>query len=88
MATQEMPPGLGQIKALLVGINGYLESNSLSYCVQDATALQKIFSDSKHGMNEKNNIKLMVDDSDKYNLSLIHISEPTRQKLSRMPSSA
>lgn len=67
MSGQEIPQGLGQLKALLVGINSYLESNKLSYCVQDATSLQEVLFNSDYGMNEKENIKLMVDGSDELN---------------------
>ena len=74
MSSLEKPQGLGQLKALLVGVNRYLESNRLSYCVQDALSLQEILSDSKYGMNERDNIKLMVDDSDELN-------KPTRNNI-------
>jgi len=74
MSSQEIPFGIGQLKALLVGINQYMDSNNLSYCVQDAISLQRILSDNKHGMNEENNIRLMIDDSDVYN-------KPTRNNI-------
>jgi uncharacterized caspase-like protein len=67
MPSPEKPQGLGQVKALLVGINTYLESSSLSCCVQDAVSLQSILADSKYGMNDKNNINLMIDSSDELN---------------------
>jgi hypothetical protein len=56
--------GAGQLKALLVGINRYSESNPLSYCVQDAESLAKILSDPKYTTNNKENIRLMTDNSE------------------------
>lgn len=55
--------GEGQLKALLIGINRYSESNPLSYCVQDAESLEEILSDNKYTTNDKENIRLMTDNS-------------------------
>jgi hypothetical protein len=55
--------GTGQLKALLIGINKYSESNPLSYCVQDAESLAEILSDPTYTTNNKENIRLMTDNS-------------------------
>lgn len=54
---------LGQLKALIIGVNRYLESNPLSYCVNDAKSIAEILSNSKYSLCDKRNIRLMTDDS-------------------------
>jgi hypothetical protein len=49
--------GNGQLKALLIGINKYSESNPLAYCVQDAESLAEILSDPTYTANSKENIR-------------------------------
>jgi hypothetical protein len=66
--------GAGQLKALLIGINRYSESNPLSCCVQDVESLAKILSESKYSVGDKRNIKLMTDKSDE-------LDKPTRTNI-------
>lgn len=69
-----MVPGESQLKALLMGINKYSESNNLSCCVQDAESLAEILADPKYTTNKKENIRLMTDNSDE-------LDKPTRSNI-------
>jgi hypothetical protein len=66
--------GVGQLKALSIGINRYSESGSLSCCVQDAESLAEILSNSEYGANDKKNIRLMTDKSEE-------LEKPTRTNI-------
>ena len=55
--------GLSQLKAIIIGVNNYLESNPLAYCINDANALASLLSNGAYTINDKKNIKLMTDES-------------------------